>query len=143
MPLLVDTSAVAIFEKGTITSSAPRLTLRLSSQSTTSSARRYIRDFQRKYPRKRHSAATPNELGSGFRHKLPSSMKGAVTHAISAAALSQMPRLNRAVFLKEMTCIIGRIIPAADVRQAVYAHTRPRADAVSSSRRPDLPAWAR
>jgi hypothetical protein len=41
-------------------------------------------------------------LGRGFLHKLPFSTDGAPTNKISAIALSQIPRLNRAVFLNEM-----------------------------------------
>lgn len=41
-------------------------------------------------------------LGSGFLHKLPSSAAGEATNRTNATALSQMPRLNRAVFLNEM-----------------------------------------
>jgi hypothetical protein len=41
-------------------------------------------------------------LGKGFFHHSPFSADGAATNRISAIALSQIPRLNRAVFLKEM-----------------------------------------
>lgn len=47
---------------------------------------------------------TPARLDAGLRHRLPSSRKGDTTEAVNAAALNQMPRLNKAVFLKEMTC---------------------------------------
>ena len=49
-----------------------------------------------------HIAKRP---GSGFRHRLPSRTEGVATQASSAAALSQTPRLNKTVFLKEMTFI--------------------------------------
>src|ERR1700674_5263684 len=41
-------------------------------------------------------------LGRGLRQRSPSSAEGPATKPISARALSQIPRLNRAVFLKEM-----------------------------------------
>src|SRR5271165_5838162 len=48
-------------------------------------------------------APKPTRLGSGFARRPSSSSRGAATQAITAAALSQIPRLNSAVFLKEMT----------------------------------------
>lgn len=41
-------------------------------------------------------------LGNGLRQRLPLSAAGAATNITNAAALSQIPRLNSAVFLNEM-----------------------------------------
>jgi hypothetical protein len=105
MPLLVDTSAVEMFENGIISSARPLRTFRRSSQSITSSARRWNCVFRRKYTKKELRMPTANKLDTGFCRRLSSSTERATTNAINAAALSQIPRLNKIVFLNEMTCI--------------------------------------
>ena len=55
------------------------------------------------------SAHNPNKLGNGFRREPASRSRGIATHAINAAALSQIPRLNRRVLLKESSRIASRI----------------------------------
>ena len=45
---------------------------------------------------------TANKLDAGFCRRLPSIQEGVAANAINAAAVSQIPRLNKIVFLNEM-----------------------------------------
>src|SRR5271155_3729779 len=107
-PPLLTASALDTFASGIVSSSRPRRTLRPSWQSNTSSARQCTWVRQKKYPMAALSTRNAMALGSGFRHSSPSTADGAATKAINAAALSQTPRLNSLVFLKEMACMENR-----------------------------------
>jgi len=60
--------------------------------------------FHKKYPKKVTSTQSAITVGSGFCQRLPSITEVRITKAINAAALSQKPRFNRVVCLKEMSC---------------------------------------
>jgi len=59
--------------------------------------------FHKKYPKKTTSTHSAITVGSGFCQRLPSISAGNITQAINAAALSQKPRFNKVVCLKEMS----------------------------------------